>query len=98
MSNIFKVNTKDTRTTYGVSVVNFEQILYFILLLIAGFNQITASWAWETTVSDNKVVFRTVRNILSYGLGKFAGVQDVILVCPKRGYEGTTFHDSISQR
>ena len=34
MSDIFKVNSKDTRTTSGASSVNFEHILHFILLLI----------------------------------------------------------------
>ena len=33
MSNIFTVNNKDTRTTSGVSVVNFEHTLHYILLL-----------------------------------------------------------------
>ena len=31
---MFKVNNKDTRTTSGTSIVNFEHILHFILLLI----------------------------------------------------------------
>ena len=34
MSNIFKVNNKDTRTTTGASIVNFEHIYPFILLLL----------------------------------------------------------------
>ena len=34
MSNIFKVNKKDKRTTSGVSVANFALISHFILLLI----------------------------------------------------------------
>ena len=33
MSNISKVNNKDTRIMSGASVVNFEHILHFILLL-----------------------------------------------------------------
>ena len=32
--NIFKVNYKDTKMTSGVSIVNFEHILHFVLLLI----------------------------------------------------------------
>ena len=32
--NIFKVNYKDTKMTYGAAIVNFEHILHFILLLI----------------------------------------------------------------
>ena len=32
--NIFIVNNKDTRTTSGDSVVNFEHISHFFLLLI----------------------------------------------------------------
>ena len=35
MSNIFKVNNKDTKTTSGASLVNFEHILQFILLFIS---------------------------------------------------------------
>ena len=29
MSNIFKVNNKDTRTTSGASIANFEHISHF---------------------------------------------------------------------
>ena len=32
--NIFKVNYKDMKMTSGVSIVNFEHILHFVLLLI----------------------------------------------------------------
>ena len=35
MPNIFKDNNKDTRTTSGASIVNFEHIFHFILLFIA---------------------------------------------------------------
>ena len=34
MSNIFKVSNKDTRTTFGAYIANFEQIKPFILLLL----------------------------------------------------------------
>ena len=34
MCQIFKVNKKDTKTTSGASIVNFEHISRFILLLI----------------------------------------------------------------
>ena len=33
MSNVFKVNNRDTRT-YVASIVNFERISHFILLLL----------------------------------------------------------------
>ena len=33
MPNILKANNKDRTTTSGTSVVNFERISYFILLL-----------------------------------------------------------------
>ena len=33
-SILFTVNNKDTRTMSGVSIVNFEHISHFILLLI----------------------------------------------------------------
>ena len=34
MSNIFKVNNKDTRTTSDTFIAKFEHISHFILLLI----------------------------------------------------------------
>ena len=45
-------------------------LTYFILystVIIVEFEQVNASSIRETIVLDNKVVFRTVRNILSYG-------------------------------
>ena len=45
MSNIFKVNNKDTRTTSDVSVINFEHILHFIIIIIVEFNQLNACLA-----------------------------------------------------
>ena len=33
-SNVFKVNNKDTRIIYVASLVNFEHILHFIILLL----------------------------------------------------------------
>ena len=62
MSNIFRVNLKDTRTTSGASIVNFEHILHFIVN-IAKFEQKSAGWAQEMVVSDNKFVFT---NCLKY--------------------------------
>ena len=38
MINIFKVNSKDNKTTPVASIVNFEHILHFII--IVEFNQI----------------------------------------------------------
>ena len=32
VSNIFKVNHKDTRAMFGASIINFEHISHFILL------------------------------------------------------------------
>ena len=58
MSNIFKVNNKDTRTTSGASVVNFEHISHFILLLLLlNSNKKNVSWAREIIVPDNKFTF-----------------------------------------
>ena len=34
VSDIFKVNNKDTRTTSGASIVNFEHVPHFILLIL----------------------------------------------------------------
>ena len=69
MSDMFKVNNKDTKTMPGDAAVSFEHISHFIIT-IAEFEQINASSTWETVISDNEVVFRTVRNTLPYGLGK----------------------------
>ena len=44
MSNLFKVDNNNTRTLSGASIVNFEHISQFILLNIAEFKQINASW------------------------------------------------------
>ena len=52
-SNMFEVNNKYTRTTTGVSVVNFEHILEFILLLLL----LNSSKYSKTLGSDNKNVF-----------------------------------------
>ena len=60
-----QVNNKDTRTTSGASVVNFEHISHFI----AEFEQINICWVLETIVSDSKVVHRTVRNIMGWKMG-----------------------------
>ena len=35
MSNIFKINIRDSKTMIGVSIVNFEHILYIITLLLS---------------------------------------------------------------
>ena len=54
--------------TPGAFVVIFEPILHFIVI-IPEFEQINASLVWKAVVSDSKFVFKTVRNIGSYGLG-----------------------------
>ena len=40
MSNIFKVNNKNNRTSCDGSIVNFEHILHFIIIIVE-FNQIS---------------------------------------------------------
>ena len=52
MSNMFKVNNKDTKTMPGAAAVNFEHISHFIITT-AVFKQINASSTWETVISDN---------------------------------------------
>ena len=49
MINIIKVNSKDNRTVSVASVVNFEHISHFVI--IVEFNQINVGWARETIVS-----------------------------------------------
>ena len=76
MQNIFKVNYKETRTTSGASMANFEYI-YFTLystVNIAKFPQINASWAWDNKLQTINLFPVTVRNKLSYGLRKFVGL------------------------
>ena len=41
MSNIFKVDKKNSRILSGGSIVNFEFILHFIIIIVE-FNQINA--------------------------------------------------------
>ena len=52
MSDMFKVNNKDTKTMPGDAAVSFEHISHFIIT-IAEFEQINASSTWETVISDN---------------------------------------------
>ena len=60
MLNLFKVENKkkerNTWATSSASIVNSEHILHFTVI-IAEFEQINASWAWETIVSEKKFVF-----------------------------------------
>ena len=63
---MFKVNNKYTRTTSGVSNVNFEHILQFILLLLL----LNSSKYSKTLVSDNKVVFNNCEKYLVLLTGK----------------------------
>ena len=48
---------------------------------IAEFEQINAGWGWEMVVSDI-FFFATVRNMFSYGLGKFVGLYVFIFIWP----------------
>ena len=41
---IFKANNKDTRKMSGVSIINFEHILHFVLS--AALKQINTRWVW----------------------------------------------------
>ena len=71
VSHISIINNKDTRTTFGASIVNSEHILHFILLLILSNSD------KKVLVGSQKRLFQkinlfslTVRNILSYELEK----------------------------
>ena len=52
MSNMFEVNNKYARTTTDVSIVNFEYILQFILLLL-----LLNSNKYSKTLVSDKTVF-----------------------------------------
>ena len=60
VSNIFKINSTDTRATSAAPIVNFEHISHFVQLFYSAveFQQINASWASETIVSDKKNYFQ----------------------------------------
>ena len=97
MSNIFKVNNKDTRKMYGISIVNFEHNLQFIpLLIIAEFEQMLL-WPQKQQFQEINLFPVTVRNILSYELGKFVGLCAFIVIHPTSGCE-INFHNSTSSQ
>ena len=66
MSNMFKVNSKYTRTTSGVFILNFEHILQFILLLLL----LNLNKYSKTLASGNKVVFNNCEKYLVLLAGK----------------------------
>ena len=45
MSDIFKVNNKDTRMTSSVFIVNFEHIFFIFTVNIVEFEQMNGGWA-----------------------------------------------------
>ena len=55
----------------------------FYCYYIAKFDQINGVWVRETIVSDSKIVFRTLGNILPHGLGKFVELDVFIPIHPK---------------
>ena len=65
MSNMFKVNNKYTKTTTGVSLVNFKHILQFILLLL-----LLNSNKYSKTLVSNKVVFNNCEKYIVLLAGK----------------------------
>ena len=60
MSNISKVNNKDTRTMSG-AFINLEHISHFTVN-ISEFKQIHSSWAKE--VPDNKLVLSNYKKFV----------------------------------
>ena len=72
MSNILKVNNKDTGMASGTSVVNFKHVSHFILLSnLLNLNKQMLVGPEKRTFQTINLFLVTVRNILSYGLGKF---------------------------
>ena len=84
VANIFKVNIKGTRLMSAASIINFKNILPFIILLILLFLLLYycwfAGWTWHSKISDNKLLPVAARNVVSYGLEKFVGLHVFILV------------------
>ena len=81
VSNIINVNNRGTRTTLGAFIVKLNILQtkkqnVIILVIIAEFGQTNAHWARETIVLDKTIVFSNCGNILSYGFGKFAELQE----------------------
>ena len=75
VSNIFKVNNKDTRTTSGASVVNFEHISHFTLqLILLNSNKLIPFGPEKRLFPTINLFSMTMRNILFYGPKKFVGV------------------------
>ena len=71
MSNIIKVDNKDTRTMPGASIVNYEHISHFILLLLllnANKQMIVGP---EKLMFPTKNFFLVIKgSVLPYELGK----------------------------
>ena len=79
LSDIFKVKNKVNRMASGAFVVNFENILHFILIFCIDFNLINVEPEKSQTINFFSV---TERNMLYYGLGKFVGLHVFILFHP----------------
>ena len=77
MSNIFKVNNKDTRMMPVTSIVNFEHISLFILLLLL------LNLVWEDIVLDNKFVFCNCEKYVVLWAGKVCWATHFHLYSPK---------------
>ena len=65
MPNILEVNNKYTRLTTGVSIVNFEHILQFILLLL-----LLNSNKYSKTLVSDKVDFNNCEKCIFLLAGK----------------------------
>ena len=84
---MFKVNNKCTRTTSGVSIVNFEHVLKFNLLLLPlNWNKYS-----KTLVSDNKVVFNNCEKYLVLLPGKIFVELRVIIFIHKHSQKLTPY-------
>ena len=85
LSNIFKVNNKDTRTMPATSIVNFEHILVFILLLLL------LNLVWEDIVSNNKFVFSKCEKCVILWAGKVCLATRFHLYSPKTRLQKDNF-------
>ena len=73
MSNMLEVNNKYNRTT-GVSIVNFEHVLQFILLLL-----LLNSNKYSKTLVSDKVVFSNCEKYIVLLAGKIFELRVFIL-------------------
>ena len=92
VSNICKINNKDTRKTPVTSIVNFGHISLFILLLLL------LNLVWEDSVSNIKFVLSNCEKyIIVLWAGKVCWATHFHLYSPKTRLRKDNFYDRPSK-